>query len=318
MKPNQLDFSKKKIRMIIAGLPGVGKTTLAESSPKPILLDIDKGIDRIFASHRGDVSLVENYQELLKDLTEANLSEYETIVIDTGGKLIELMKQEPDVQKYSKNGSLEFKGWGLVSTMFNDFNTLLDKLDKNIVWNFHAKEGKEGDTLILRLRAEGSSKDFVWDCVDLGGFIEMKGKRRTISFSPCEKFYAKGTHGIVGSYELPDLTASSENKFLTVLFDRVRENLIEENRGAIEYQKELENKEIETQKKYNEIYELESAHIEACENEVDANMVFSELSIVVDVLTIKKDLWILLKDKAESLNLVFDKKNKEFKKGENK
>ena len=42
----------------------------------------------------------------------------------------------------------------------------------------------------LRIRMEGSSKDEVWDDMDIGGFIEMRGKKRTLSFSNCERFYA--------------------------------------------------------------------------------------------------------------------------------
>ena len=41
VKPENMDFSKKNIIMIISGLPGVGKTTLALSAPDVVLIDAD-------------------------------------------------------------------------------------------------------------------------------------------------------------------------------------------------------------------------------------------------------------------------------------
>lgn len=45
--PNDIQDGAKKIRMLIAGYPGIGKSTLALSSPRPLHIDCDFGIDRI-------------------------------------------------------------------------------------------------------------------------------------------------------------------------------------------------------------------------------------------------------------------------------
>ena len=37
--PTDIRFDDKKLSVIIAGVPGIGKTTLALSSPKPLLID---------------------------------------------------------------------------------------------------------------------------------------------------------------------------------------------------------------------------------------------------------------------------------------
>ena len=86
-KPFEMAMGEKKIRMLIAGYPGIGKTTLALSAPKPLLIDVDKGVLRVNARHRTDTADVQTYDELLKDLRPENLTEYETLVIDTGGQL---------------------------------------------------------------------------------------------------------------------------------------------------------------------------------------------------------------------------------------
>ena len=45
--PNDIRDGEKKIRMLIAGYPGIGKSTLALSAPNPLHIDVDFGIDRI-------------------------------------------------------------------------------------------------------------------------------------------------------------------------------------------------------------------------------------------------------------------------------
>lgn len=51
-QPSQETFNNQRFSAILYGAPGVGKTTLACSAPNPILIDLDKGIQRIRAQHR--------------------------------------------------------------------------------------------------------------------------------------------------------------------------------------------------------------------------------------------------------------------------
>ncbi len=46
-KPENIIPQEKKIRMLIAGYPGIGKSTLALSAPRPLHIDCDFGIDRV-------------------------------------------------------------------------------------------------------------------------------------------------------------------------------------------------------------------------------------------------------------------------------
>ena len=68
VKPREMDFSHKKISMIVAGLPGIGKTTLALSSPKPLLIDLDGGVSRVEAKYRADTMEVATYAELKDEI----------------------------------------------------------------------------------------------------------------------------------------------------------------------------------------------------------------------------------------------------------
>ena len=45
-KPAEMINETNKCRVLIAGYPGIGKTTLGLSAPKPLLIDVDFGINR--------------------------------------------------------------------------------------------------------------------------------------------------------------------------------------------------------------------------------------------------------------------------------
>ena len=161
--PNDIQEGAKKIRMLIAGYPGIGKSTLALSAPNPLHIDVDFGIDRIEPRYRKPYIQPQSYDEILGDLTPINLQDFDTLVFDTGGKLISLMslwaiKKDP---KYGqRDGSLSLKGYGFVG---KEFVRLMDycfyELQKNIVIVFHATEEKDGDNTRLRIKVEGQTKN---------------------------------------------------------------------------------------------------------------------------------------------------------------
>ena len=67
-KPAEMINETNKFRALIAGHPGIGKTTLGLSAPKPLLIDVDFGINRVMASVRKDYIQPDSYEQLLEDL----------------------------------------------------------------------------------------------------------------------------------------------------------------------------------------------------------------------------------------------------------
>ena len=130
-KPAEMINELNKFRVLIAGYPGIGKTTLGLSAPKPLLIDVDFGINRTMASVRKDYIQPETYDDLLNDL-KGDLSEYETIVIDTGGKLLDLMKAyviKNDIKNAKKDGTLSLQGYGAVGREFTRFMNITNKFE---------------------------------------------------------------------------------------------------------------------------------------------------------------------------------------------
>lgn len=298
-KPEAIASVNKKIRILIAGYPGIGKSTLGLSAPKPLHIDVDFGADRIEPRYRKDFIQPKSYDEILTDLVPANLTDYETLVFDTGGKLISLIslwaiKKDP---KYSqKDGSLSLKGYGFVG---KEFTRLMDycfyDLDKNIVMIFHAIEEKDGDNTKLRIKVEGQTKNNVWETQDLGGFVEMYGNERTIGFSNCERYFAKGTRGINGVIKIPELKPNSPNDFLARLFEKYNAKTAEEAAdNAVE------------QKAYEAAMAEGNAIIASVVDVDTANAAMPKIKAIDHALTSEKEINSKFKRKVKKLNLFYD------------
>ena len=303
-KPAEMMNETSKFRVLIAGYPGIGKTTLGLSAPKPLLIDVDFGINRTMASVRKDYIQPESYEELLNDL-KGDLSDYETIVIDTGGKLLELMKAyviKNDIKNAKKDGTLSLQGYGAVGREFTRFmNYIYFELRKHCVIIFHAVEEKQEEETKLRILVEGSTKNTVWQNVELGGFIEMRGDKKVIGFNNCERYFAKSSFGIKGNYTIPELNGTQQNDFLTKLFEQANKNIQEESKIFEEERKQYQ----EVINKYIPI--VESMTVE------NANEVMDLIKNIDNhFLTSVKEIKDHFAKKFKELNLVWNKDKQQY------
>ena len=314
VKPESMTFADKKIRMLIAGFPGIGKTTLALSAPKPLYIDVDLSAERInreVLNMAEGVTQPRDYEELRRDLgigandmemqaVKANLKDFETIVIDTGGKLLTIMGQygkqiEP---KYGqRDGSLSLKGYGWLGKEFQRFlEHCIYVLDKHIVIIFHTVEEKDGDDTKLRIKAEGSTRNNVWEVMDLGGFMEMRGKSRTIGFDNCERYFAKGTRGIHGVMTIPELSPGVKNDFLTRLFEQYNAVSAEEMKQA-----------AAERAKYDAAMAKAREIISGLTDADSVNAAAADFKAIDHALTSKKESGNMWNAKTAELGLIYDK-----------
>ncbi len=302
-KPAEMVNTENRFRVLIAGYPGIGKTTLGLSAPKPLLIDVDFGINRTMASVRKDYIQPESYEELLNDL-KGDLSDYETIVIDTGGKLLDLMKAyviKNDIKNAKKDGTLSLQGYGAVGREFSRFmNYIYFDLRKHCVIIFHAVEEKQDEETKLRILVEGSTKNTVWQNVELGGFIEMRGNKKTIGFDNCERYFAKSSFGIKGNYTIPELDGTQQNDFLTKLFEQANKNIQEESKVF-----------EEERKQYQEVMNALNPLIENMTLE-NVNEVIEAIKTVPHILTSEKEAKAHFAEKIKELNLVWNKEKQQY------
>ena len=301
-KPAELRFDNKKLFILIAGVPGIGKTTLALSAPKPLLLDLDDGVSRVQPQFRTDTDVVSSFAELEADLKSADLTPYETIVIDTGGKLLEWLKPvviAEDPKNGRRDGELSLQGYGVVKKKFASFVKSVRALGKHLIMVFHAQEvALDGDVTGLRIRCEGRAKDEVWDDVDIGGFVEMRNGKRTIGFTNTDRYYAKGTYGVHGLYEIPDLEQSgAKNTFLTDLIKSVLKGL---------------NSEAKASGEYEEVMAQLLPMVESADSPESLSEALRAISRAKHCLTSKAELKGALLARAKALGLRYDRATSQF------
>ena len=175
------------------------------------------------------------------------------------------------------------------------------ELKKYIVMVFHAIEDKDGDQTRLRIKVEGQTKNNVWETQDLGGFVEMIGNRRTIGFSNCERYFAKGTRGVHGVIPIPDLTPTSPNNFLALLFEQYNAKSADEVAEA-NAQKEA----------YEAAMDTARTIIATVKDAESANAAVGEFKSIDHALTSKRESTILWNKHIKKLNLFFDKVLNEY------
>lgn len=298
-RPQDLDFSNKKFMVIISGAPGIGKTTLALSAPNPILIDTDRGIARVRAEHRRVSSEPESYEELLEDIQSDAYKAADSVVIDTGGTLVQLMKGWAKKQdaKAAKDGRAMY---GVIKTEFDRLCYQIRNVDKkHLIVVFHTTEQNKGDTVQTRLSCEGSTKDIVWTPADFGGHMFMMGNKRMIGFSPTDEYFAKGCFGIQGIMQVPDLKPGQPNDFLTRLFTQTQQVIAEEARSY-----------AEDREAYDEVMAEVGAYIEQVTDPDSAQAATEALNSAHHVLTSKAELAARLKDKLAEQRLAWDKAGK--------
>lgn len=304
-KPAELDFSNKRFMAIISGQPGLGKTTLALSAPKPFLFDTDNGVARVKAEHRCPTSTVSIYEELLEDMKSEEYKSAETIVIDTGGTLVQLMKPWAKKQdaRANKNGMAMF---GVIKQEFDRLCYQIRNQDKkHLIVVFHTTEQVKGDTIQTRLSCEGSAKDIVWTPADFGGHMFVENRNRMIGFSPTDEYFAKGCFGITGVMPVPTLQPGQPNDFMTRLFQAAQQRISDESQI---YQGE--------RYAYNAAMEHGKAAIETVTDPDTAKAASDIISGLSHALTSKQELRVLLNRRLKEKGIQYNKNARCFEKVE--
>ena len=302
-KPSELKVSKT-IKVLVYGQPGCGKSTIALSAPSPVLLDFDGGVQRVNGAFQCPTLQVESWDEVIEAMKE-DLSEFQTIVIDTAGKMLDYMSAfiiKNDSKMAQRDGSLSLKGYGVRKTMFVNFLKQCAMLGKNLIFVAHEREDKDGDIRIVRPEIGGSSAGDLIKELDLVGYMQMIGTERTVSWSPTEKFYAKNTCNLPPMQKIPSVidaggNVTGQNNFLANVFSAYHAYL---------------KKQAETGSEYEALMDVVKENVEAIEDADTANQVVESIAGFQHIWDSKLRAGILINERCKALGLKFNKITKKY------
>lgn len=305
-KPSELAYNST-IKALVYGQPGLGKSTLALSTPNPVLFDFDGGIQRVNGAFQCPTLQVQNWNEVLQALQELETqsNDFKTIVIDTAGKMLDYMSTyiiQQDNRLGKRDGSLTLQGFGARKIMFINFLKRVSMMGKHVIFVAHEREEKDGDIRIVRPEIGGSSAGDLIKELDLVGYMQAIGNKRTISWTPQEKFYAKNTCNLPPMQEIPVIIDAQgkiigHNDFMSNIFENYDSYLKQESN---------------TRKEYDEL-------ISEIEGEVACISDAEQANSYVLSMKDKKQIWdsnahakSLITDRCKELGLKFNKNTKKY------
>jgi len=207
---------KPPVVMMVYGEGGVGKTTFASTSPKPILADCEGGA-KYFGLRGIDISVapIQNWSQMKDFISLIKGKEFDTVVIDPIGELMDKLKRfmisQNDSKLVQKDGSPTMAGWGWLKKTMRDYIRVLRDSGKHVLLIAHIEEKSDEDRMIKRPKIETKLSDELVNMVDIVGYMTVvqdngESKRVIIVDPGNDKYTAKDRTGQLGKYIEPNFT----------------------------------------------------------------------------------------------------------------
>lgn len=209
---------KPPVLMLVYGQGGVGKTTFTSTAPKPLLADCENG-SKYFGLRgiRMDIALIENWNDIEQFYLHVKNSDYETVVVDPIGELMEKLKIHIVKSKEKKwvqyDGSLTMAGWGEMKDRMRNFVKSIKDLGKHMILVAHVEEKDDEGKMIKRPKIMTKISEEMIALVDIVGLMETvrtpneAGEivdKRIIRVQPTDKYEGKDRTGQLGNIIEPD------------------------------------------------------------------------------------------------------------------
>jgi len=207
--------ARPKVIMCVYGNGGVGKTTFASTAPKPLLVDCENGSK--YFGLRGikmDVAKINEWGDMQGLFEVAKSGQYETIILDPIGELMEKLKRymisKGDKKNVMADGSPTMAGWGwLKDTMRSTLKILRDS-GVHLILVAHVDEKEIEGQLIKRPKVMTKLSEEIIALVDIVGYMEVVmvegDAKRIIRVQPSEKYEAKDRTNQLGGIIPPDFS----------------------------------------------------------------------------------------------------------------
>lgn len=284
---------------MVFGSPKSGKTTLAASFSKPLLIDLDKGAHRVSAKDRAgmDVVTCEKWDDVVALATSDVIksSNYKTIIMDTFGAAVDMIIRD----KFS--GIMNPAKWGQVKTEIMTVANQLKLSGQSVLFLAHESEEKNDDKIIKRPQCQGKAKEELMKMLDFIGHMGKQGNDFVLEFGGDDSLYVGNTYGFENRYILPDVRLGDNDFGRTVIEKQIADFLAQEaeaNTALSEAVAEIRAQIADAK---------EPAHFDAVAKAINDNDVLTKGA----QLKLKRELL----DAAEALDIRYDANDKCFKQG---
>ena len=281
----------KNIVLTVYAAPGLGKSSLAFTATKPLMLDFDKGAHR--AAIRQDSVTASSWEDVAT-MTAEDLAPYDTIVVDTAGRALDALSADiiaTNPKAGRGDGSLTLQGFGTLKSRFAQWQSFLRSQGKDLVLVCHMDEQKNGDDTQERIDAQGSSRNEIYKSSDAMCRIRLDGKdARYLDFDPRQGGFGKNPA------QLPKIAFPDPRTNNHVLAD-----VIATIKGSI-------NKMTEGQAEARKTQDLWAAAIGEAKTADDFNMLVG----VGREQKHTRAMMAMLGEAAKAAGLTFDKESKTY------